>query len=147
MRKMDFGIHILIPFLIILLIADIFIQSEILSYTALLILTAYISFFIEATILWKCILVFLIFIGILVIYYYIWRRLVRLVLYNKSYDLNHNEHLGSELKIQERDGNHYVSIRDEYFKILPDGEDFFSDGKVVRITSFSRGCYYGKIKK
>ena len=133
--------EILIISALILILIDIFFASDIPTHIAYLILTFTIAKEIELTLLYQILLGVLIWFGLVIFHYTIWRKVLEKI-NDKFISPSHHKGglealIGRNGVIKEIEGKKFVSVNEELYRFKPLEESKeFKNGQIVEIKNF-----------
>jgi len=137
---MSFNEMLIISALILILI-DIFFASDIPTHIAYLILTFTIAKEIELALLYQILLGVLIWFGLVIFHYTIWRKVLEKI-NDKFISPSHHKGgldglIGKNGVIKEIDGKKFVSVNEELYSFKPqDASEEFTKGQIVEVKNY-----------
>jgi len=133
--------EVLIVSAFILILIDIFFASDIPTHLAYLILTFTIAKEIEAALLYQILLGVLIWFGLVIFHYTVWRKVLERI-NDRFISPNHHKGgldalIGKTGTIKEIDGKKFVSVNEELYRFKPQNNaEEFANGQTVEIKDY-----------
>ncbi len=137
-------LHWLLAVSLTLLVLDVFICTELLSWVALVLIALYATWLIDLPIQWSVLLFLACLAGEVLLYYSFWAQVVRplvmnVMLHGAPDDIQENPVGRVGVAIRGDDGSYCVKVADLLYPVAPQDYHLLTVGEQVRVTELNGG--------